>query len=492
MKPTPFNNRYVRLGEDFYAGISPVPVSNPELIIFNHALGNELGLADTCLATHDSAAIYAGNVVPNGAEPVAMAYSGHQFGHFNPQLGDGRALLLGQIETPDGTLRDIHLKGTGQTRFSRNGDGRAALGPVLREYLVSEAMAKLGVPTTRALAAVTTGEEVAREQLLPGGVITRLASSFVRVGTFEFFASRGDLAAVTRLADYVIEHNYPACRDHTNPYLALLEAVIDRQAALIAQWMQLGFIHGVMNTDNMSIAGETIDYGPCAFMDHYAHDQVYSSIDRNGRYAYNNQPSIGLWNLTRLAETLVPLLAESTDAGVEAAKAALHAYRELYEDYWLDGMRQKIGLITPRDEDKALIEELLDGMAANRADFTLTFYHLSQPGMDSADQDGQARDLFDDPGQFDAWAVKWRARLQKDNADDAMRQARMRAVNPLYIPRNHRIEAAIRAAEDDGDFSAFHELHAVLQNPFERQPQMDSYMLPPEPHEVVQQTFCGT
>ena len=492
MKPTPFNNRYVRLGEDFYAGTSPVPVSNPELIIFNHALGNELGLADTCLATHDSAAIYAGNVVPNGAEPVAMAYSGHQFGHFNPQLGDGRALLLGQIETPDGTLRDIHLKGTGQTRFSRNGDGRAALGPVLREYLVSEAMAKLGVPTTRALAAVTTGEEVAREQLLPGGVITRLASSFVRVGTFEFFASRGDLAAVTRLADYVIEHNYPACRDHTNPYLALLEAVIDRQAALIAQWMQLGFIHGVMNTDNMSIAGETIDYGPCAFMDHYAHDQVFSSIDRNGRYAYNNQPSIGLWNLTRLAETLVPLLAESTDVGVEAAKAALHAYRELYEDYWLDGMRQKIGLITPRDEDKALIEELLDSMAANRADFTLTFYYLSQPGMDPADQDRQARDLFDDPGQFDAWAVKWRARLQKDNADDAMRQARMRAVNPLYIPRNHRIEAAIRAAEDDGDFSAFHELHAVLQNPFERQPQMDSYMLPPEPHEVVQQTFCGT
>ena len=492
LKPTPFNNTYVRLGENFYAGTSPVPVSNPELIIFNHALGNELGLADTCLATQDSAAIYAGNVVPDGAEPVAMAYSGHQFGHFNPQLGDGRALLLGQIETPDGTLRDIHLKGTGQTRYSRNGDGRAALGPVLREYLVSEAMARLGVPTTRALAAVTTGEEVAREQLLPGGVITRLASSFVRVGTFEFFASRGDLAAVTRLADYVIEHNYPACRDHTNPYLALLEAVIDRQAALIAQWMHLGFIHGVMNTDNMSIAGETIDYGPCAFMDHYAHDQVFSSIDRNGRYAYNNQPSIGLWNLTRLAETLVPLLAESTDPGVEAAKAALHAYRERYEDYWLDGMRQKTGLMTPRDEDKALIEELLDSMAANRADFTLTFYYLSQPGMDSADQDRQARGLFDDPGQFDAWAVKWRARLQKDNADDAMRHARMRAVNPAYIPRNHRIEAAIRAAEDDGDFSTFHELHAVLQNPFERQPQMDSYMLPPEPHEVVSQTFCGT
>ena len=492
LKPTPFNNTYVRLGEDFYAGSSPAPVSNPELIIFNRALGDELGLADTHLAAHDSAAIYAGNVVPEGAEPVAMAYSGHQFGHFNPQLGDGRALLLGQIESPDGTQRDIHLKGTGQTRYSRNGDGRAALGPVLREYLVSEAMAKLGVPTTRALAAVTTGEEVAREQLLPGGVITRLATSFVRVGTFEFFASRGDLAAVNRLADYVIEHNYPACHDAPNPHLALLEAVIDRQAALIAQWMQLGFIHGVMNTDNMSIAGETIDYGPCAFMDHYSHDQVYSSIDRHGRYAYNNQPSIGLWNLTRLAETLVPLLAESTVAAVETAKTALHVYRDLYEDYWLDGMRQKVGLRTPHDEDKALIEELLDSMAANRADFTLTFYYLSQLSMDSTHHDNEVRALFDAPEQFDVWAMRWRARLQKDNGDDATRQSRMRAVNPAYIPRNHLIEATIRAAEDNGDFSAFHELHAVLQKPFERRPQMDTYMLPPEPHEVVQQTFCGT
>ena len=492
MKPTPFMNTYVKLGEDFYAGTAPVPVPDPELIIFNHALGDELGLADTCLATLDNAAIYAGNIVPEGAEPVAMAYSGHQFGHFNPQLGDGRALLLGQIKSPDGTLRDIHLKGTGQTRYSRNGDGRAALGPVLREYLVSEAMAKLGVPTTRALAAVTTGEDVAREQLLPGGIITRLATSFVRVGTFELFASRGNLEAVTRLADYVIKHNYPACLDAPNPYLALLEAIIDRQAALIAQWMQLGFIHGVMNTDNMSIAGETIDYGPCAFMDHYAHDRVYSSIDRHGRYAYNNQPSIGLWNLTRLAETLVPLLADSTDAGIEAAKAVLHAYKQRYEDYWLDGMRQKLGLMTPHDEDKSLIEALLDCMAANRADFTLTFYYLSQLAGESTDQENDIHDLFDDPGQFDGWAKQWRARLHRDNSDAATRQSRMCAVNPLYIPRNHQIEAAIRAAEDNADFSTFHELHAVLQNPFEQQQHKDAYTLPPEPHEVVQQTFCGT
>ncbi len=492
MKPVPFNNAYSQLGEDFYARTSPVPVSHPELIVFNHALADELGLLDTGLARPGSAAIFAGNAVPEGADPVAMAYSGHQFGHFNPHLGDGRALLLGQVVSPDGTLRDIHLKGTGQTRFSRNGDGRAALGPVLREYLVSEAMTKLGVLSTRALAAVTTGEDVARERLLPGGVITRLASSFVRVGTFEYFASRSNLAAVTRLADYVIEHNYPACRAEPNPYLALLEAVIDRQAALIAQWMQLGFIHGVMNTDNMSIAGETIDYGPCAFMDHYAHDRVYSSIDRQGRYAYNNQPSIGLWNLTRLAETLLPLLADNTDAAVEIARDALHVYRKQYEDYWLAGMRRKLGLMSARNTDRALIEDLLNAMAANNADFTLTFYYLSQLEMDSMDKDQAVRNLFDDPVQFDAWAVHWRTRLHMDNSVDATRQARMFAVNPVYIPRNHQIEAVIRAAEDHGEFSAFHELHAVLQRPFERQPGKDRYMLPPEPHEVIQQTFCGT
>ncbi|MDX2418630.1 MAG: protein adenylyltransferase SelO family protein, partial [Xanthomonadales bacterium] len=275
MKPIPFDNRYASLGKDFYVSTAPSPVPNPEMIIYNHELDAELGLSDTCLNSPDGTAILAGNRVPEGAEPVAMAYAGHQFGHFNPQLGDGRALLLGQIFSPDGTLRDMHLKGSGRTVFSRDGDGRAALGPVLREYLVSEAMDRLGVPTTRALAAVTTGEQVARQALLPGGVITRIARSFVRVGTFEYFSSRGKLDAVTRLADYVIENNYPECREAPQPYLAWFEAVIDRQASLIARWMQLGFIHGVMNTDNMSIAGETIDYGPCAFMDHYAPDQVY-------------------------------------------------------------------------------------------------------------------------------------------------------------------------------------------------------------------------
>jgi len=482
----------VNLGEDFSVRTAPTPVANPELVIFNHALADALGLSDTCLNPAEGTAILAGNHFPGGAAPVAMAYAGHQFGHFVAQLGDGRALLLGQLADPDGVQHDIHLKGSGRTVFSRGGDGRAALGPVLREYLVSEAMAKLGLPTTRARAAVTTGEQVVRQELLPGGVISRTARSFVRVGTFEYFSSRNNLDAVTRLADYVIEQHYPGCREAANPYLALLEAVIERQAALIAQWMQTGFIHGVMNTDNMSIAGETIDYGPCAFMDHYAHDQVYSSIDHHGRYAYNNQPNIGLWNLTRLAETLLPLLADNPEAAVEAARTALQSYAGHYERDWLEGMRAKTGLQTRSDADKALIDELFEIMAACRADFTLTFHYLSTLDADSADRDAGARTLFSDPEAFDQWARQWRARLRQENSVDATRQPRMQAVNPVYIPRNHWIEAAIRAAEDHGDFSVFHDLHAVLQNPWQRQPGKDAYMLPPEPHEVVHQTFCGT
>jgi len=492
LKPIPFNNTYVNLGEDFYVRTTPSPVANPVLLVFNHALVEALGLSGTCLNSTEGTAILAGNRVPAGAEPLAMAYAGHQFGNFVPQLGDGRALLLGQIAAPDGVHHDIHLKGSGRTAFSRGGDGRAALGPVLREYLVSEAMARLGVPTTRALAAVTTGEQVARQELLPGGVITRTARSFVRVGTFEYFSSRGDLAAVTRLADYVIEQLYPGCRDAANPYLALLEAVIRRQAALIAQWMQFGFIHGVMNTDNMSIAGETIDYGPCAFMDHYAHDQVYSSIDRFGRYAYNNQPNIGLWNLTRLAESLLPLLADRPGTAVEAAQGALQAYAGMYERDWLDGMRGKAGLQARHDADKALINDLFEIMNSSRADFTLTFYYLSTLEVDSSARDGSVRALFSEPEAFDHWASRWRARLRQEGSIDAARQARMQAVNPVYIPRNHRIEAAIRAAEDHGDFSVFHDLHAVLQHPWQRRAGKDACMLPPEPDEVVRQTFCGT
>ncbi len=491
----PFDNRYVTLGEGFFDRTHPTPVKKPGLIKFNDALARELGISTEQVAAM-GAAVFSGNTLPEGAEPLAMAYAGHQFGHFNPQLGDGRALLLGEISKPDGAHVDIHLKGSGRTGFSRNGDGRSALGPVLREYLVSEAMHKLNVPTTRALAAVTTGEPVARERLLPGGVITRVASSFVRVGTFQYFAARDDVAAVKQLADYVIEKSYPQLDDSEFPYVALLQAVVERQAALIAQWMHIGFIHGVMNTDNMSVAGETIDYGPCAFMDAYEHNQVFSSIDRNGRYAYSNQPSIGLWNLTRLAEALLPLFDENPQAAVDVAQNVLKDYQHRYESHWLAGMRAKFGLTTCGDaesgEDKVLIEEFLDVMADNHADFTLTFYHLSRLADQPSEQDNDLRALFDHPAQLDAWLEKWRKWLRLETQADEVRQEAMQVVNPVYIPRNHQIEAAIRAAEDKGDFSVFHALHAVLENPYDQQKGKERYMLAPEPEEVVEYTFCGT
>ncbi len=505
MNKIPLDNRYATLGDGFFVKTHPSPVANPALIKFNEGLAEALGLPAHSLDPAQSAAIFSGNQIPDNAEPLAMAYAGHQFGHFNPQLGDGRAILLGEIVNPHGERFDLQLKGSGRTFYSRGGDGRAALGPVLREYLVSEAMEKLGVATTRALAVVTTGEKVDRERPLPGGIITRVATSFVRIGTFQFFSAQGDLESIKKLADHVIERNYPTAQDAHNPYLAFFAAVVDRQARLIAQWMQLGFIHGVMNTDNMSVAGETIDYGPCAFMDAYAHDQVFSSIDRDGRYAYSNQPSIGLWNLTRLAESLLPLLTDDTDAAIAIAQNALQSFIETYETRWLAGMRAKCGLTTSMESDasadKALIDALLDTMATNNADFTLTFFHLSRLNKQAADEpkehDKALRALFDDPTQLDAWLVQWRKRLNDDTQSDepqsdAQRHATMQAINPVYIPRNHQIEAAIRAAEDHNDFSVFHALHEVLQNPYQQQEGKDRYQLPPEPDEVVTQTFCGT
>jgi len=483
----PFNNRYVNLGEAFYVKTLPAPVANPCLIKFNDELAKGLGVLVE--SDEDCADIFSGNVIPEGTDPLAMAYAGHQ-------LGDGRAILLGEIDCASGDSVCLQLKGSGQTFYSRNGDGRAALGPVLREYLVSEAMHKLGVPTTRALAAVTTGEEVARERLLPGGVITRVASSFVRVGSFEFFSARGDVTSIQKLVDYVIDRNYPELRESENIYTALLQAVVDRQAMLIAQWMQLGFIHGVMNTDNMSIAGETIDYGPCAFMDAYEHNRVLSSIDRDGRYAYSNQPPIGLWNLTRFAETLLPLFAEDSEAAIEIAKTVLNSYEESYQKNWLSGMQDKCGLLSSSEktdqDDKKLIEDLFNIMAVSNADFTLVFFYLSRLSSQSLEHDGELRTLFNKPAQFDDWLLKWRRRLASDSQSDEQRQINMQAVNPVYIPRNHQIEAAIRAAEDHGDFSVFHDLHEVLQNPYVQQKGKDHYMQPPEPHEEVQQTFCGT
>lgn len=491
-----FKNKYLALGEGFYSLSKPTPVAQPSLIIFNTELAAELGVVADERDEAVLAGFFSGNVIHQSSEPLAMAYAGHQFGHFNPQLGDGRAIYLGELGHADGGLLDIQLKGSGQTPYSRNGDGRAALGPVLREYLLSEAMHKLGVPTTRALAAVTTGEEVAREQLLPGGIITRAASSFIRVGSFQYFQMREDVESVKALADYVIERNYPEVAEAENPYAALLEAVVLRQACLIAQWLQIGFIHGVMNTDNMSIAGETIDYGPCAFMDFYDHSQVYSSIDRDGRYAYNNQASIGLWNLSRFAETLLPLFADDTDAAVDMAKDILQKYIERYDEAWLANMRAKCGLTagvdSNADDDKALIESLLDIMADNQADFTLTFYHLSRLDTETDDKDTGLLDLFVKSDAIDVWLAQWRQRLLSEAMNDSERQASMQLVNPVYIPRNHQVEAVIRAAEDHNDFAPFHALHAVLQNPFQYQPGKESYMLPPEPEQVVHKTFCGT
>jgi serine/tyrosine/threonine adenylyltransferase len=487
----PFDNTYARLPERFYTHTAPTPVRAPELIRINEALATQLGIDPATLVGPEAASIFAGNLVPPGAQPIAMAYAGHQFGHFVPQLGDGRALLLGEVIDRAGVRRDIHLKGSGPTPFSRGGDGRAALGPVLREYVVSEAMAALGVPTTRALAAVTTGETVAREAALPGAVFTRVGASHIRVGTFQFFAARADLDGVRVLADYVIARHYPQLADADNPYRALLDAVIEAQARLIAQWLHIGFIHGVMNTDNMTISGETIDYGPCAFMDHYHPEQVFSSIDHYGRYAYNHQPNIGVWNLARLAECLVGLFEGDVDSAVADANESLAAYTPIFDRAYEAGLRRKIGLSTEQDGDADLARDLLNTMAAHGADFTLTFRALCDAAEDAAN-DGAARCLFDDPAAFDQWAVRWRHRLESEQASAPERAQAMRRENPAFIPRNHRVEAVIRAAVNERDFAPFHEMVRILSRPFEEQPDFADYMLPPEAHERVHQTFCGT
>ena len=487
----PFNNSYARLPERFFTHTPPTAVKAPRLIRLNRALASHLGLDPDWLASADGLAMLAGNRLPTGAEPIATAYAGHQFGGFVPQLGDGRAILLGEVIDCDGVRRDIQLKGSGPTPFSRRGDGRAALGPVLREYVVSEAMAALGIPTTRALAAVTTGEQVIRETMLPGAVLTRVASSHIRVGTFQFFAGRDDLDGLRVLADHVIARHYPQAAEAPQPYRALLESVVKAQAELIAQWLLIGFIHGVMNTDNMSIAGETIDYGPCAFMDHYNPDTVYSAIDRHGRYAYKNQPVIGQWNLTRLAECLLPLISDDEDAAIAQAEEALNAYVPTFESAYQRGLRSKLGIASEREGDVALVRDLLAAMAAGRADLTLTFRRLSDAVSDPSN-DSHLRSLFADTTAFDQWLPHWRARLEQEPTDAATRRAAMRQVNPAYIPRNHRVEAMIRAAVDRDDFAPFEELLAVLSRPFDDQPAFAAYAEPPQQHERVLKTFCGT
>ena len=496
MMHIPFKNRYIELGEKFYARTQPTSVARPKLIKFNDELAASLGISGAPFNESEYADMFSGNVPPHNAEPLAMVYSGHQFGQFNPQLGDGRAILLGELIGLNNQSFSIQLKGSGPTLYSRNGDGRSALGPVLREYLLSEAMEKLGVPTTRALAAVTSGEDVIRETTLPGGVFTRVASSFIRVGSFQYFAAHDDVPAIKKLADYVIDAHYPDAREKDNPYLAFLEAVVEGQASLIAKWMQLGFIHGVMNTDNMSVTCETIDYGPCAFMDDFDPDKVFSYIDHHGRYAYSNQPTIGLWNLTRLAESLVPLLAPDTNQAVEQAKSVLQTFGARYEKHWLEGMQKKCGLVKINEpilnEDKALIENLLAIMADSHTDFTLTFYYLSQLTQKPTECDDKFKNLFNNSVQCNDWILKWRDRINIQNLDDHDRQQLMQASNPIYIPRNHQVEKAIRAAEDHNDFSVFHELYDVLQTPYIKQTGKDDYMQAPNDDELVRQTFCGT
>jgi uncharacterized protein YdiU (UPF0061 family) len=471
--------------------VAPTPVASPRLIKLNRRLAVHLGLDPELLESPEGAEILAGKRLPDGADPIAMAYAGHQFGHFVPQLGDGRAILLGEVIDADGVRRDIQLKGSGPTPFSRRGDGRAALGPVLREYIVSEAMAAVGIPTTRSLAAVVTGEVVMRETALPGAVLTRVASSHIRVGTFQFFASRGDTDGVRRLADHVIARHYPHAANAERPYHALVEGVIGRQAELVARWLLIGFIHGVMNTDNSSISGETIDYGPCAFMDAYDPAAVFSSIDEQGRYAYANQPRIALWNLTRLAECLLPLLADEQDKAVAEAQDLLGAFAEKFTRAYQAGLRSKIGLFTARDGDEALVQDLLDAMAQNQADFTLTFRHLSQAAL-GPDHDGDVRAQFTDPAAYDQWAARWRQRTAEEPQSADERRGAMRAVNPAFIPRNHRIEAVIEAAVNRDDYAPFEELLAVLAKPFDDQPDFAAYAEPPLPDQRVLQTFCGT
>lgn len=427
----------------------------------------------------------AGNAFPASATPIALAYAGHQFGNFVPQLGDGRALLIGELTDTAGIRRDVQLKGSGPTVFSRNGDGRAALGPVLREYIVSEAMHALGIPTTRSLAAVLTSDKVYRETKLPGAVLTRVAASHIRIGTFQFFAARGDVDGVRTLADYAIARHYPHLEDNDARYLAFLNEVIARQAGLVARWMLVGFIHGVMNTDNMSISGETIDYGPCAFMDAYHPNTVFSSIDQFGRYAYANQPGIAVWNLARLAEALLPLLHQDADEGVKLAETALKNFQSAYHAVFHPGLRHKIGLTTEEDGDLQLVSDLLDTMARNQADFTLTFRLL----VGEFDKKGDARRLFAEPVEFDLWAERWHARLAREPADPA---EIMRAANPKYIPRNHRVEQMIQAAVEREDFAPFEELLAVVTRPFDEQPEHETYTRPPKEEERVLRTFCGT
>jgi uncharacterized protein YdiU (UPF0061 family) len=484
-------NSYARLPELLYSKLDPVPVSSPELVILNHPLAESLGLDIEALESEEGVAILAGNRIPEGSVPLAQAYAGHQFGFFT-MLGDGRALLLGEQITPLGERFDIQLKGSGITPYSRGGDGRAALGPMLREYIISEAMHGLGIPTTRSLAVVSTGEPVIRETELPGAVLTRVAASHLRVGTFQYISRWGSVEELRILADYALQRHFSVDNeakggdnvyDTENPYLYLLQEVIKRQALLIAKWQLVGFIHGVMNTDNMTISGETIDYGPCAFMNTYDPATVFSSIDNQGRYAYGNQPSIGAWNLARFAESLLPVLHDNETQAIKIATDALSVFPGLFEKHWLDGMRAKLGIFTEDAEDKSLIENLLSVMQLHGADYTNTFVALTFNTVEELD-------MFGTP-EFTQWYRRWKDRLSKQEESHNASHQLMRNSNPALIPRNHRVEEALEAA-NQGDFSVMERLIEVLSDPYTHSPEQAEYAAPPQPSACPYRTFCGT
>ena len=478
-----FDNSYLQLPAAFYQKQAPSPVQAPATLVFNQALANDLGLNAATLASK-GAAYFAGNRLFAGSEPIAQAYAGHQFGHFN-RLGDGRAILLGEHLTPNQQRLDIQLKGAGRTVYSRSGDGRAALGPMLREYLISEAMHALGVPSTRSLCVTASGEAVYREEALPGAILCRVAASHLRVGTFQFAAAEQHPPLLKALADYTIARHFPKISQHESPYLTLLESVIDLQAQLVARWMQLGFIHGVMNTDNMSICGETIDYGPCAFLNSYHHDTVFSSIDKNGRYAYGNQPKMALWNLVRLAETLLPLIHTVEEQAIGLARSSLEKFNTLYADYWLSGMREKLGFFNAEENDQALADMLLQLMQTHQADYTNTFRALCHGVF-------KPRSLYQAP-EFRHWVGLWHARLsrQTQSGDESMKL--MQSVNPTVIPRNHLVQEALHAAVYADDLSAFNALVAAVTKPYIAPNVRDPYQQAPSASfDHSYKTYCGT
>lgn len=475
-----FDHSYIKLPKDFFVQQLPIEVSNPKLILLNEPLLKSLGLDKEALSLLAWGNIFSGNQIPEKAYPIAQAYAGHQFGHFT-LLGDGRAVLLGEQIRLDGERFDIQFKGSGQTPYSRRGDGRAALGPMLREYIISEAMHALNIPTTRSLAVVASGDVVMRDEVLPGAILTRVAKSHIRVGTFQFASTLNDVNKLKILADYTIDRHYSACREEANPYLAFLNAVIERQALLVSQWMHVGFIHGVMNTDNMSISGETIDYGPCAFMDRYHPETVFSSIDRQGRYAYANQAPIAQWNLARFAETLLPLIDQDTDKSIQLASHSVNGFSDQFQKAWLKGMRKKIGLLDEEASDIDLINELLILMQKNKADYTLTFRHLSS--------DAILEDAIFEDVSFKAWYKKWLYRIQKQKEGEGTSRVMMLKHNPAVIPRNYLVEKALSLAVADQDYRLLNDFIAALQKPYE-----DSKLFsePPLEEDKSYQTFCGT